>query len=89
MLELAAVTGEFIAFLLQINLHDATAQLTIQLHRGEADPGSSKMACQLVFSQLYGNCLKRLDAVFQIHNPYDRHFGLMSECSLLSLVSFS
>ena len=52
MLELAAVTGEFIAFLLQINVHDATAQLSIQSHRGEADPGSSKVACQFVVGHL-------------------------------------
>ena len=76
MLELAAVTGKFIAFLLQINVHDATAQLTIQSHRREADPGSSKVACQFVFGHLYRNCLKRLDTVFHVHNPHDRHLGL-------------
>ena len=76
MLELAAITGEFIAFLFQINLHDATAQLTIQSHRREADPGSSKVACQLVFGHFYRNCLKRLYAVLQVHDPHDRHFGL-------------
>ena len=74
-LDLATVTREFVAFLLQIYLHDAPAQLTIQSHRREADPGSGKMACQLAIGHLCRNRLKCLNAVLQIHNPHDRHFG--------------
>ena len=33
------------------------------------------MACQRVFGHLYRNRLKRLNAILQIHDPHDRHFG--------------
>ena len=73
--ELCTLSNEFIPVLFESYFHDPTTQLTIQPHCREADPGSGKMVCQLVTGLLYRNRLTRLNAVLQIHDPHDRHFG--------------
>ena len=79
MFELSTLSNEFIPVLFESDFHDPTAQLTIQPHRREADPRSGKMASQLDISHLYRTRLKPLNAILQVHDPHDRHFGFRRE----------
>ena len=78
-LELSALSNEFIRVLFESYFHDSSTQLTIQPHRREADPRSGKMACQLVVGHLCRNRLERLNAVLQVHDLHDRHLVFRGE----------